>query len=73
MKKKTVPFLMVLLLILSIFPTTSIATTSGDYEYTDNGNGTCTITDYTGTGGDLTIPESIDGLTVTHIGEEAFL
>ena len=27
-----------------------------DYSWSDNGNGTCTITDYTGPGGMVTIP-----------------
>jgi hypothetical protein len=45
---------------------------SGDYEYTNNGDGTCTITGYTGPGGDVTIPDSLNGLTVTSIGNYAF-
>jgi len=48
------------------------AATSGDYEYTDNGNGTCTITGYTGPGGDVTIPDTLNGLTMTVIGESSF-
>jgi hypothetical protein len=35
-------------------------------------NGTITITGYTGSGGAVTIPGTIDGLPVTTIGEEAF-
>ena len=46
---------------------------SGDYEYTDNGDTTCTITDYYGSGGDVTIPDTLNGLTVTTIGDYAFL
>ncbi|MFZ9012413.1 MAG: hypothetical protein ACO20W_11040, partial [Anaerohalosphaeraceae bacterium] len=45
---------------------------SGDYEYTNNGDGTCTITGYTGPGGDVTIPDTLNSLTVTHIGFQAF-
>ncbi len=41
--------------------------------YTDNGNGTCTITGIgTCTDLDVLIPPSIDGLTVSAIGEKAF-
>jgi hypothetical protein len=36
------------------------------------GNGTITITGYTGAGRAVTIPETIDGLPVTSIGEGAF-
>ncbi|MHC4881854.1 MAG: leucine-rich repeat domain-containing protein [Planctomycetota bacterium] len=43
-----------------------------DYTWTDNGDGTCTITNYTGLGGDVTIPDTLNGLTVTSIGSLAF-
>ncbi|MBN2899647.1 MAG: leucine-rich repeat protein [Clostridia bacterium] len=43
-----------------------------DYTITDNGDGTCSITGYTGEGGDVTIPSTINGLTVTKIGDSAF-
>jgi len=39
--------------------------------YTTN-NGAITITGYTGPGGAVTIPDTINGLPVTSIGEEAF-
>ena len=42
--------------------------TSGDYVYTDNGDGTVTIVEYTGTAEDLVIPSSIDGKTVAALG-----
>jgi len=42
------------------------------FNYTDNGDGTCTITDYIGLGGDVTIPDATNGLTVTSIGDWAF-
>ncbi|MDX2111053.1 MAG: leucine-rich repeat protein [Verrucomicrobiota bacterium] len=42
-----------------------------EYKYTDDGT-SITITDYTGTGGYLTIPESINGKPVTSIGDSAF-
>lgn len=47
--------------------------TSGDYTYTvNNGGTTCTITGYTGSDGDITIPDTIDGKTVTEIGNGSF-
>ena len=41
------------------------------YTYTTN-SGTITITGYTGPGGDVTIPDKIEGLPVTGIGDSAF-
>ena len=55
-----------------LFPIANAAT-SGDYEYEVLDDGTARITDYFGTGGDVVIPESIDGYTVTAIGDEAFI
>jgi len=43
-----------------------------DYLWSDNGDGTCTITSYIGGGGEVVIPGQIDGLTVTSIGIWAF-
>ncbi|WP_217587852.1 leucine-rich repeat protein [Lentibacillus saliphilus] len=45
-----------------------------EFIFADNGDGTATITGYTGTDTDLVIPAEIgdDHLTVTAIGEEAF-
>ena len=43
------------------------------YTYTTNADSTLTITGYTGVGGALTIPTNIDGLTVTCIGDGAFM
>ena len=42
------------------------------FGYTDNGNGTCTITGYTGPFGAVTIPDSIAGLSVVSIRYRAF-
>ncbi len=55
------------LLLLLVLPTTVHA----QFTYTNN-NGAITITGYTGPGGDVTIPSTIDGLPVTSIGYEAF-
>src|SRR5260221_6501541 len=41
-----------------------------DFSYT-NTNGTITITGYTGPGGNVVIPGTIDGLPVTRIGDSA--
>ena len=46
--------------------------TSDDYKYTVNGDGTATITMYTGNGGNVEIPAAFDGHTVTAIGGCAF-
>lgn len=43
-----------------------------DYEYSDNGDGTLCLTKYKGAGGDVVIPEEIDGKRVTNIGDFAF-
>ena len=43
----------------------------GDFGYTTNGN-TVTITNYTGPGSDVTIPDTIAGLPVATIGGSAF-
>jgi hypothetical protein len=42
-----------------------------DFTYT-NTNGTITITGYTGPGGNVAIPSTINGLPVTSIGDQAF-
>ena len=51
---------------------TPAATAQGPYTYTTN-NGAITITKYTGPGGEVTIPSSINGLSVTVIGDSAFM
>ena len=43
-----------------------------DYTYTIESTGTITLTDYTGTETDVTIPAQINGIPVTAIGETAF-
>ncbi len=45
---------------------------ASDYLYTTNNN-TITITDYIGLGGDITIPDTINGLSVASIGDNAFI
>lgn len=59
-----------LLIIISLsFPVIAFAE---DYTWSDNGDGTCTITDYTGSGSDAVIPDTLGGLTVTAIGSHSF-
>jgi sugar lactone lactonase YvrE len=63
--------------VLAIFATTSslhaqiTGTTSSGFGYSD-ANGAVTITQYSGSGGAVTIPSTINGDPVTIIGEEAF-
>ena len=47
------------------------AAVQAQYNYTTN-NGAITITGYTGPGGAVTIPGTINGLPVTSIGDHAF-
>ena len=61
-----------IILCVCMLTATVCAETSGDYEYSNNGDGTCTITGYTGPGGDITIPDTLGGLTVTAIGDYVF-
>ena len=42
------------------------------FQYVTNNDGTLTITGYTGSGGGITIPSTINGLPVTSIGPDAF-
>ena len=54
-----------------LFPLASAAT-SGDYTYRILSDGTAEITDYTGNGGDVVIPDTINGYIVSTIGNSAF-
>ena len=56
----------IVLLLLLALP----AAVQAQFTYTTN-NGTITITGYYGSGGDLTIPDTINGLPVTDIGKYA--
>ena len=56
---------------LAIFTVSTGTVRAQDYTYITN-NGTITITKYTGSGGDVTIPDTINGLPVTSIGDSAF-
>ena len=48
------------------------AVTEMNFRYRDNGDGTCTITGYKWEAGSINIPEMIDGLKVTAIGDKVF-
>jgi hypothetical protein len=45
---------------------------NAQFTYTNNGDNTITVTGFTGSGGDVTIPDRIEGFPVTTIGSEAF-
>lgn len=42
------------------------------YNYSINGDGSITVTGYTGAGGAVAIPDTLNGLRVTSIGKESF-
>jgi len=63
--KTLLPLLLFLLVMLP-------AVVQAQFNYTDNGDGTITITGYYGPGGAETIPSTIDGMPVTSIGDGAF-
>lgn len=46
--------------------------TDGDFEYIVLNNGTAEITGYIGNGGNIVIPDTVGGKSVTSIGEKAF-
>ena len=77
MKKRTLALILAALLALTAFVAVPAGAddviTSGDWRYTVNEDGaTATITKYTGSETDVTIPREIDGHSVTEIGFEAF-
>ena len=70
--KRILASVLVFVLLITSFSVTVFAETAGEYEYAVNEDGTVTITLYTGSAADVTIPSQIDGKTVTVIGEYAF-
>lgn len=68
MKHNTLIHKLVPLLLLTVLPVIAQAL---DYTCTTN-NGAITITGYTGSGGDVSIPSTINGFPVTTIGYDAF-
>lgn len=74
---KLTSLVLALLMLISVFavaPLTASAETftSGDYSYQVLSDGTAEITGYMGTATEITIPDELDGYTVTSIGENAF-
>lgn len=65
-------FAFVLLLCLSLLYAGAEDAVCGEYTYTVDENGAAVITGYTGEAAILEIPESLDGHTVSTIGEWAF-
>ena len=74
MKKRTLALILAALLALTAFVAVPVtAETSGDWQYTVNEDGaTATITKYTGSATNVTIPSVIGGYSVTAIGNYAF-
>lgn len=71
---KTLSIVLVLLLMLSYSSILSLADevlVEGDYEYIIT-NGEVTIKKYLGSGGNVAVPTTLGGLSVTVIGSEAF-
>jgi hypothetical protein len=66
---KTKPFLFGFFLVAGLVP--AQAAQFGDFQYTSTGTAV-NITKYTGPGGAVTIPDTIQGMPVTSIGEYAF-
>lgn len=76
MKKftKTLCLILAVITMLSLLPMTAFAAdsiVSGDYVYTVLEDGTAEIKNYTGSATEITVPDTLDGYTVTSIGEDA--
>lgn len=76
MKKKIISLFTALVMavgLVGVMPIAGVsAETSGDYEYKILDDGTIEITDYFGDAAELEIPDTIDEMKVTSIGDEAF-
>ena len=77
MKQRFVSLLIAACMLLTLFPVSAFAAdvteyTSGDYRYTLNENGKATITKYTGTESNITIPKQFGSHEVTMIGSQSF-
>ena len=72
--RKSLSVIMTAVMLISVFAgmNISFAATSGDFKYSVLSDGTAEITDYTGSAANLTIPSTIEGYTVTSIGDYAF-
>lgn len=77
MKKRLISLLVAACMLLTLFPVSAFAAdvtkyTSGDYQYTLNEDGKATITKYTGTESNITIPKQFGNHEVTMIGSQSF-
>jgi hypothetical protein len=63
---RTIPVLLVLLVLVTG------EAVQAQFNYSDNGNGTCAIIDYNGPGGAVALPTNINGLVVTIVGDTFF-
>lgn len=75
--KKLAAFMVILSLVFAYAPTGNVATKAANktykgFEYEVNKDDTVTIVSYSGKGYTITIPNEIDGKTVTTIGKKAF-
>jgi hypothetical protein len=70
-KLSAIVFFSVMLALALALPDMTFGLQYGDFTYTVSG-GTITITKYTGTGGDVVIPPTINSLPVVSIGDYAF-
>jgi len=69
--KHLLTYLVIAIAVILVMPTSADAAVSGDWTYSVT-DGKVTITDYNGSGGEVTIPATIEGLPVTSIGNDAF-
>lgn len=69
--KKLAVFISVLFVMTAASGLAVLADTYGDFEYSVDGD-KVTITKYNGEGGDVVIPGTIEGKSVTSIGDRAF-
>jgi hypothetical protein len=71
-KVNTVLVGIMMMTILLCWSSQAQAATDGDYTYTVTGGG-AQITKYTGAGGAVTIPDTLGGVPVASIGDDAFV
>ncbi|MCL2694704.1 MAG: SH3 domain-containing protein [Clostridiales bacterium] len=69
--KRILALALAIVMCLAILPALALAATSGDFEYVVN-SGAATITKYTGTAAQVTIPATLGGSPVTAIGNDVF-
>jgi len=71
-RKSGLSLLLCVAMVFSLLPVTALADSVTDPADFVVDTGTGTITRYTGSGGDITIPSAIGGVTVTSINHDAF-